>query len=98
MLKIPCTDNIFVDESHRVFRDEIELKDDYRDDKIVLRIQGKTKLLHREWLYLYARFQFPEFINIDHISFSKYSGLALKLIKRMIRHRLETDRFELRKI
>lgn len=69
MLKIPCTDNLFIDETHRVFRDEIELTDDYRDDKIILKIQGKKKLLHREWLYLYSRFHFPEFINIDHISF-----------------------------
>lgn len=31
-------------------------------------------------------------------SFSKYSGLALKLIKRMLNHELRTDRFELHKI
>jgi hypothetical protein len=72
--KIPNTDNLYIDEHHQITSDDGEIFNlvlDCRGEKALVDIPFKTgtQRVSVLWLYLYARSQTPEFVNIDHVIF-----------------------------
>ena len=65
--KIPCTNDLYIDDNYFIYNLSGELI--FNTAEVFIDIQNTSKTLVSEWLYLYARHQFPESINVDHIQF-----------------------------
>lgn len=67
--KIPCTENLYITDQFTIedsFGNQLQL---INNEYVDIVIQNTRLTAHVQWLYLYARFNFPEYINIDDIKF-----------------------------
>lgn len=67
--KIPCTENLFITDKLEISNSSGENINIDDRGYVRITIQHKSKLMFVQWLYLYSRFNFPEFIDIDDIRF-----------------------------
>ena len=67
--KIPCTENLFITDKLEISNSSEENLNVDDRGYVQITIQHKSRLMFVQWLYLYSRFNFPEFIDVDDIRF-----------------------------